>query len=137
MFNRSSTSVPQTDDDRFSKITPEVDQRLNEFIKTNSRLTSHYTELVNSHPERAVRTLMLNRMFRHEAEIRIAKNLAPGAMEWLEKQTPEVQQRVHDRVERFSPMNREKALVDIIGEERNKLDFSRRESQSQGHAITQ
>ncbi len=36
----------------------------------SSALADYYTALVKDHPERAVRSFMLGKMFRHEAEMR-------------------------------------------------------------------
>lgn len=121
--SQPSQSIPE---DRFTKVSPEVNQRLDAFIQNNSKLNDYYSQLVKEHPDRAVRSFMLNKMFKLEGEMRTVNRMAPQAKEWLEKQTPEVQQRVHERIEKYSPMYREKAAVRIIGQEKAKLDFTPR-----------
>lgn len=119
-------------EERFNSIDKDVDKRLDTFVEANPRLNAYYSQMVNEHPERAVRSFMLNKMLRLESETRTATRLAPQAKEWLEKQSPEVQQRVHEKIERYSPMYREKAAVRIIGEEKAKLDFNPKQAVAQG-----
>ncbi|HUB68032.1 MAG TPA: hypothetical protein VL981_11160 [Candidatus Methylacidiphilales bacterium] len=127
-----TASSDQSMEDRILKTNPEIDRRLDAFMQANTRLTDYYTKLVNENPERAVRSFMLSKMMRHESEQRTATRLAPQAKEWLEKQSPEVQQRIHEKIEKYSPMYREKAAVRIIGQEKARLDFRPKESVAQG-----
>jgi hypothetical protein len=78
---------------------------------------------------------MLTKMFKHEAELRVATRQIPQAREWLDQQSPEVKQRINERLEKVSPIYREKAAVRIIGQEKAKLDFSPRLSTAQGIGI--
>ena len=127
-----SETASNSIEERLLKTNPDIDRRLDGFMQANSKQTDYYTKLVNENPERAVRTFMLGKMMRYEAEQRTATRLAPQAKEWLEKQAPEVQQRVHEKIERYSPLYREKAAVRIIGEEKAKLDFNPKQSLAQG-----
>jgi hypothetical protein len=130
-----SAETSTTVEDRILKTNPEIDRRLDGFMQANSKLTEYYTKLVNENPDRAVRSFMLGKMMRYEAEQRTATRLAPQAKEWLEKQSPEVQQRVHEKIERYSPMYREKAAVRIIGEEKARLDFNPKQSTGQAVSV--
>ena len=60
-------------EDRIVRINPEVDARLTAFMKGNSKATEYYTKLVKENPTHAVRTIMLPKMFRFEAEQRMEK----------------------------------------------------------------
>lgn len=93
-------------------------------------MTDYYTTLVKEHPDRAVRAFMLTKMFRHEAELRVIARQAPQAKEWLEQQSPEVKQRVAERLEKINPFYREKAAVRVISQEKAKLDFTPKVGQS-------
>jgi hypothetical protein len=126
--------TPNLTEERILRINPEIDRRLDGFMQANSKLTDYYTGLVKEHPERAVRAFMLTKMFRHEAELRVVTRQAPQAREWLDQQSPEVKQRVAERLEKISPFYREKAAVRVISQEKAKLDFTPRPSLGQGMA---
>ncbi len=49
--------------------------------------------------------------------------------------SPEVRQRIVDRLQRVSPYYREVASVRIVAEEKAKLDFRPKEAPSQGMSI--
>jgi hypothetical protein len=121
---------PSLSEERVLRVNPEIDRRLDGFLQANSKLTEYYTTLVKEHPDRAVRAFMLTKMFRHEAELRVIVRQAPQAKEWLEQQSPEVKQRVAERLEKINPFYREKAAVRVISQEKAKLDFTPRAGQS-------
>ncbi len=122
-------------EDRIVRINPEVDARLTAFMEGNSRATEYYTKLVKENPTHAVRTIMLPKMFRFEAEQRMAARMAPQAREWFEQQGPEVRQRIMDRIQRVAPYYRETASVRIVAEEKAKLEFKPKEAIGQGVSI--
>jgi hypothetical protein len=122
-------------DDRMVRINPEVDTRLTAFMAGNSKATEYYTKLVKENPTHAVRTIMLPKMFRYEAEQRMATRMAPQAREWFEQQGPEVRQRIVDRLEKVNPFYRETASVRIIAQEKARLDFKPKEAIGQGASI--
>ena len=95
-------------------------------------MNDYYTALVKDHPERAVRSFMLGKMFKHEAELRQTARQAPQAKEWLDAQEPSLKQRIMDRLEKINPFYREKALVREITREKTRIDFSPRTSLGQG-----
>jgi hypothetical protein len=121
-------------EERILRVNPEIDRRLDGFMQANTKLTDYYSNLVKEHPERAVRAFMLTKMFKHEAELRAVTRQAPQAKEWLDQQSPEVKQRVAERLEKVSPFYREKAAVRVISQEKAKLDFTPRTSVGQGIA---
>ena len=121
---------PALSEERMLRINPEIDRRLDGFMQANTKLTDYYTNLVKQNPDRAIRAFMLTKMFRHEAELRVVTRQAPQAKEWLDQQSPEVKQRVAERLEKINPFYREKAAVRVISQEKAKLDFSPRVGQS-------
>ena len=121
---------PALSEERVLRVNPEIDRRLDGFMQANTKLTEYYSTLVKEHPERAVRAFMLTKMFRHEAELRVISRQAPQAKEWLDQQSPEVKQRVAERLEKINPFYREKAAVRVISQEKAKLDFTPRAGQS-------
>ena len=121
---------PALSEERILRINPEIDRRLDGFMQANTKLTDYYTNLVKQNPDRAIRAFMLTKMFRHEAELRVVSRQAPQAKEWLEQQSPEVKQRVAERLDKIGPFYREKAAVRVISQEKAKLDFTPRVGQS-------
>src|ERR1700744_3922116 len=109
---------PALSEERVLRVNPEIDRRLDGFMQANSKLTDYYTTLVKEHPDRAVRAFMLTKMFRPEAELRVIARQAPQAKEWLEQQSPEVKQRVAERLEKINPFYPEKAAVRVISQEK-------------------
>ena len=133
---KQNASQPATSlsEERILRVNPEIDRRLDGFMQANTKLTDYYANLVKEHPERAVRAFMLGKMFKHEAELRVVTRQAPQAKEWLDQQSPEVKQRVAERLEKVTPFYREKAAVRVIAQEKAKLDFTPRTSMGQGIA---
>jgi hypothetical protein len=133
---KQTASQPSTSlsEERILRVNPEIDRRLDGFMQANTKLTDYYANLVKEHPERAVRAFMLGKMFKHEAELRVVTRQAPQAKEWLDQQSPEVKQRVAERLEKVTPFYREKAAVRVISQEKAKLDFTPRPSVGQGIA---
>ena len=122
-------------EERMLRINPEVNNRLDGFIQANPKMTDYYTSLVKEHPERAVRSFMLGKMFRHEAEMRQTARQAPQAKEWLEQQEPTLKQKIMDRLEKINPFYREKALVREISREKTKIDFTQKPSLGHGMSV--
>ena len=122
-------------EERILRINPEVNNRLDGFIQANPKMSDYYTALVKEHPERAVRSFMLGKMFKHEAEMRQMARQAPAAKEWLDQQEPSLKQRIMDRLEKINPFYREKALVREITREKTKIDFTQKPSLGQGMSV--
>ena len=93
-------------EERMLRINPEVNNRLDGFIQANPKKNDYNTSLVKEHPERAVRSFMLGKMFKHEAELRQTARQAPQAKEWLEQQEPSLKQRIMERLEKINPFYR-------------------------------
>lgn len=119
-------------EERFLRVNPEVNSRLDGFIQANPKMHEYYTGLVKENPDRAVRSFMLNKMFRHEQEMRQTARQAPQAKEWLDQQEPSMKQRIMERLEKINPFYREKALVREITREKTRIDFTPRPSLGQG-----
>jgi len=137
---KSSPSVEQTppnniSEERFLRINPEVNARLDGFIQANPKMHEYYSGLVRQNPDRAVRAFMLTKMFRHEAEMRQTARQAPQAKEWLDQQEPSLKQRIMERLEKINPFYREKALVREIAREKTKIDFTPKPSLGQGMSV--
>ena len=122
-------------EERMLRINPEVNNRLDGFIQANPKMNDYYAALVKEHPERAVRSFMLGKMFRHEAELRQTARQAPQAKEWLDQQEPSLKQRIMERLEKINPFYREKALVREIAREKTKIDFTQKPSLGQGMSV--
>ncbi len=122
-------------EERMLRINPEVNNRLDGFIQANPKMNDYYTTLVKDHPERAVRSFMLGKMFKHEAELRQTARQAPQATEWLEQQKPSLKQRIMERLEKINPFYREKALVREIAREKTRIEFTQKPSLGQGMSV--
>ena len=122
-------------EERMLRINPEVNNRLDAFIQANPKMNDYYTALVKEHPDRAVRSFMLSKMFKHEAELRQTARQAPQAKEWLEQQDPSLKQRIFDRIAKINPFYREKALVREIVREKTKIDFTPKNSLGTGMSV--
>jgi hypothetical protein len=131
-LNENPQPAQGISEERFLRVNPEVNNRLDGFMQANPRMTDYYSSLVKEHPDRAVRSFMLNKMFKHEAEMRQTARQAPQAKEWLDQQEPSLKQRIMERLEKINPFYREKALVREIAREKTKIDFTQRPSLGQG-----
>ena len=129
------TPANNISEERFLRVNPEVNNRLDGFIQANPKMNDYYTALVKDHPERAVRSFMLGKMFKHEAELRQTARQAPQAKEWLDQQEPTLKQRIMDRLEKINPFYREKALVREIAREKTRIDFTQKPSMGQGMSV--
>jgi hypothetical protein len=116
-------------------VRPEVDARLTTFIKENPRSTEFCDYMVKRHPERAVRALMLDKMFKHEAQMVIVQREAPQAKEWLEQQTPSLKDWIKQKLQDVNPFYREKNELRLIKQVKNKIDFAPRTSLGQGMSV--
>jgi hypothetical protein len=129
------TPANNISEERFLRINPEVNARLDGFIQANPKMHEYYAGLVKQHPERATRAFMLTKMFRHEAEMRQTARQAPQAKEWLDQQEPSLKQRIMERLEKINPFYREKALVREIAREKTRIDFTQKPSIGQGMSV--
>jgi hypothetical protein len=129
------TPANNVSEERFLRINPEVNSRLDAFIQANPKMHEYYSGLVKQHPERATRAFMLTKMFRHETEMRQTARQAPQAKEWLDQQEPSLKQRIMERLEKINPFYREKALVREITREKTKIDFTQKPSLGQGMSV--
>ena len=133
-LNETAPASPSLTEDRILRINPEVNRRLDGFIAGNPKMNDYYSTLVKENPERAIRSFMLNKMFKHEADMRQTARQAPQAKEWLDAQEPSMKQRIMDRLEKINPFYREKALVREITREKTRVDFTPRPSL--GHGVS-
>jgi hypothetical protein len=116
-------------------VRPEVDARLTTFMKENPRSTEFADYMVKRHPDRAVRALMLDKMFKHEVQMAIVQREAPQAKEWLEQQTPSLKDWIKQKLQGVNPFYREKTELSLIKKVKNKIDFSPRTGLGQGQSL--
>lgn len=105
-------------------INPEVDARLNAYIENNQRDFAHYTKLVAEDPQRAVRTLLLKDMTKHEADMKLVFKQLPAAQEYFEKLAPEEQAKIKERLSKVNPFYHEKAFVGEMIRHKNAQSFA-------------
>ena len=134
-LSETAQAAQNLTEERILRVNPEVNRRLDAFIEANSKMNDYYTSLVKEHPDRAVRSFMLGKMFKHEAEMRQTARQAPQAKEWLDQQEPSLKQRIMDRLEKINPFYREKALVREITREKTRIDFTQKPSLGQGMSV--
>ncbi len=133
-LNETAPASQSLTEERILRVNPEVNSRLDGFIQANPKMNDYYSSLVKDNPERAIRSFMLNKMFKHEADMRQTARQAPQAKEWLDAQEPSMKQRIMDRLEKINPFYREKALVREITREKTRVDFTPRPSL--GHGVS-
>ena len=134
-LSETAQAAQNLTEERILRVNPEVNRRLDAFIEANSKMNDYYTSLVREHPDRAVRSFMLGKMFKHEAEMRQTARQAPQAKEWLDQQEPSLKQRIMSRLEKINPFYREKALVREITREKTRIDFTQKPSLGQGMSV--
>jgi hypothetical protein len=118
-----------------STVHPEVDKRLNAYIEANPLSKEYQEYLVKRHPDRAVRALMLDKMFKYEAQMRRVERETPQAQEWLEKQTPTLKDWIAQKLKDVNPFYREKTQHELIKRVKNKIDFAPRNDFGQGMSV--
>jgi hypothetical protein len=69
-------------------IPPELKKRIDRLIAAASVFSESYATLVIDRRERAIRGLMLNKMFKEESLMRQTERQLPLAKQWLDAQTP-------------------------------------------------
>lgn len=130
-MSKNKTSSPEnpahdnnstTNEDRQQGINPEVDARLTQFMEANHRSTEYYRELVRENPERAVRAIMLGRMFKHEDQMRLVEKRLPLVQQWVD-QTPGMMEKITERIKDVNPFYRQKAFVAEAMRQKSRLDF--------------
>jgi hypothetical protein len=118
------------------RIREDVDMRLNDFIKQNPRTAEFYDYMVKRHPDRAVRALVLDKMFKHENTMKIVHREAPQAKEWLEQQPTSLKEWIKEKLQNVNPFYREKTELTLIKRAKNTIDFSpHRNALGQGQSI--
>lgn len=114
---------PSIPEDRILRVNPELDARLSTFMTANAKVTDYYTQLVREHPERAVRAIMLGKMFKHEDETRLAQKRMPQVKEWVAKY-PGLEERIEERIKGINPIYRDKAYVAEAMKMKSRMDFA-------------
>ncbi len=131
----NQSASPALNEERMFRVNPEVDRRLDVFMQANDKMTEAYSKLVKESPDRAIRVLMLGKMFKHEAQLRVTERQAPQAKEWLDQQEPTIKQKIMDKLQKINPFYREKVLVQEIAREKTRIDFTPRPSTGQGMSL--
>lgn len=116
-------SSPNIPEDRILRVNPELDARLSTFMTANSKVTDYYTQLVKEHPERAVRAIMLGKMFKHEDQMRLVEKRMPQVREWVAKY-PGLEERIGERIKGVNPLYHDKAYVNEAMKMKARMDFA-------------
>lgn len=106
--------------ERAPRLNPEIEKRLNAHIEANKSDHEYYTRLVTEKPDYAVRVLMLKDLRRHEGDMRLVEKQLPQAKEFFDKQTPQVQERISERLKAVNPYYADKAFVGEVLREMNR-----------------
>ncbi len=104
------------------RVNDEVDLRLDKFMEANPDLVKSYRELVKEDPERTVRKLALNKMFRHEDIMEGITKQMPQVQLWV-NQTPGMREIIEEKIRDVNPYYRERAFVSEAKRQKNRLDF--------------
>ena len=116
MAIRSKTTTPSAElpAERNHRTNPEIEQKIDIYIAANQGDFEHYTRLVQDSPDRAVRTLILKDQQKHEQDMRLVMKQLPGAKEFYQKQSSEVQQRIDRNLTGVNPYYHDKAFVSEV-----------------------
>lgn len=117
---REKTTAPN--EKRAPLVNAELDTRLTAFMSQNQKSTDYYSQLVKENPERAVRSLMLTRMFRHEDQMKMVERQLPQVKEWVQKQ-PGLMDRIMAKIKTIAPMYQDKAFVGEAMRLKGRIDF--------------
>lgn len=109
-----------SDAERAPRLNPEIEKRLNAFIEANKSDHEYYSRLVAEKPDYAVRVLMLKDLRRHESDMRLVEKQLPQAKEFFDKQSPQVQERINERLKSVNPYYGDKAFVGEVLREMNR-----------------
>ncbi len=127
---KSQTAVPMPGMPPIRGMTTEgfifndqIDARLNKFIADNPEINDHYTKLVKEHPDRAIRSLMLRSMFKHERVAERNALQAPQAREWA-NQNPALAQEVAAKIKTTNPIMRAAQFIRGIGRAKANIEFA-------------
>jgi hypothetical protein len=100
-----------------------IDARLDKFMTDNPEMTEHFTKLVKEHPDRAIRSLMLKSMFKHEKIAERNALQAPQVKLYLE-QNPGMAQEVAAKIKTTNPIMRAAAFIRGISQAKANIDFA-------------
>lgn len=99
---------------------PEVKRKIEDYKKANPDDVLYYTRLVREHPERAIDTFVLNRVQKHEADMKLIEKQLPSAKAFYDAQTPEAKQRIDRDLADTNPYYKEKAFVQAVFREKDR-----------------
>lgn len=121
----SQQTAPGQAQERQPRINPELDARLTAYMAANQSATDYCTKLVKENPDRAVRTMMLGKMFKHEDQMRLVTKQLPAVEEWVQQQ-PGLMERIKERIKNVSAINQTKAFVGEAMKAKSRMDFTPR-----------
>ena len=111
----SPTTGTGPNNNDFTRISENVERRLNPYIAANPEDYQGYTRLVAENPERAARTLMLRDLQAVEREVSLKKNEIAGAERWFEQQSDDVKGFIRQQLaDTTHPLQRQLALRSIV-----------------------
>jgi len=113
--------------DNEQRTNPEVDAKLDQYIKDNPKLYAHYKEMPH---EYLVRKQMLSSMRRSEYKSSKDQDIID-----LVNDNPELKARVEERVRHLSPERRERAYITAARDEVLASTIRNSQAQSQSPAV--
>lgn len=90
---------------------PEIQQKIQEHKAANPENAAYYARLVKEHPDRAIDTLVLRDVQKHENEMRLIVKQLPQAEAFYQSQTPEARARIDAAIKDVNPYYKDKAFV--------------------------
>jgi len=99
---------------------PEVKKRIDDYKAANPDDATYYARLVREHPERAIDTLILNRVQKHDGEMKLILRQLPQAKAFYGSQAPEAKARIDRDLENVNPYYQEKAFVQAVFREKDR-----------------
>ena len=117
------------------RLNPEINARLDKFMADNPAITEHYTRLVKENPERAIRSMALNSMFRREALERQVQRQMPQVQQWVKEQ-PGLKQQIESKIRTTNPLMRMAAFIKEAVKAKANIDFAPRTASRVGNGVS-
>ncbi len=123
--NKEETQASPEDSGPRFRTNPEIEQKIDAHIAANKSDFEHYRRLVTENPDRAIRTLILKDVTKHESDMKLVLKQMTGAKQFYDAQSPDVKERIDRNLSGVNPYYHDKAFV---GEVLREMDRQNRRS---------
>lgn len=115
---------PKTNADRPQPMTfrdnPEVKKKIEAHKAARPNDVTYYSRLVREYPERAIDTLILKDVQKHDSEMRLIEKQLPQAKAFYDAQPANVRERIDENLKEIPDYYRDKAFVSEVLREKDR-----------------